>query len=128
MRARIQLSFRLKTKIFPETENISDFRKLDRTAYFKRCRNHFKSSLSSTLACDFVFVSEDLAHRIQAMQVDLDTQASDHQPALITFAWKIVFNSQDHFKFIALYYFKFIALKPAIFSGDGHAHHARVGG
>lgn len=36
------------------------------------------------IACDFVFVSEDLAHRITAMQVDLNTQASDHQPVLLT--------------------------------------------
>ncbi len=38
------------------------------------------------IACDFVFVSEDLVHRIQSMRVDFDTQASDHQPVLITFA------------------------------------------
>ncbi len=33
--------------------------------------------------CDFVFVSEDLAKRVRAISVDLQTRASDHQPVLL---------------------------------------------
>ncbi len=33
--------------------------------------------------CDFVFVSEDLAARVRRVEVDSDTQASDHQPVLL---------------------------------------------
>ncbi len=35
------------------------------------------------IACDFVFVSEDLSPKIESMSVDLQTRASDHQPVLI---------------------------------------------
>jgi|UPI000485602C endonuclease/exonuclease/phosphatase family metal-dependent hydrolase len=35
------------------------------------------------LACDFVFVSNALAPRVRRVEVDLQTQASDHQPVLI---------------------------------------------
>ena len=35
--------------------------------------------------CDFVFVSEDLAPRVRAIRVDLDTRVSDHQPVLLDF-------------------------------------------
>jgi endonuclease/exonuclease/phosphatase family metal-dependent hydrolase len=31
-------------------------------------------------ACDFIFVTEDLASRVAACEVDPDSQASDHQP------------------------------------------------
>lgn len=34
-------------------------------------------------ACDFVFVSEDLAPRVQALQVDAASAASDHQALLL---------------------------------------------
>ena len=37
-------------------------------------------------ACDFVFVSADLAARVQRVAVDGATQASDHQPVLIELA------------------------------------------
>lgn len=37
-------------------------------------------------ACDFVFVSHDLAPRVKAMQVDPTSDASDHQPVLLTLA------------------------------------------
>lgn len=33
--------------------------------------------------CDFVFVSADLAPRLRRVEVDLQTQASDHQPVLL---------------------------------------------
>ena len=36
--------------------------------------------------CDFMFVTDDLADRIQAVTVDDVTQASDHQPLLMRFA------------------------------------------
>jgi endonuclease/exonuclease/phosphatase family metal-dependent hydrolase len=34
-------------------------------------------------ACDFIFVSEDLAHRVEDVVVNVDTDASDHQPVLL---------------------------------------------
>lgn len=34
--------------------------------------------------CDFMFVSADLAPRIRGYEINLETQASDHQPALLT--------------------------------------------
>jgi endonuclease/exonuclease/phosphatase family metal-dependent hydrolase len=37
-------------------------------------------------ACNFIFVSEDLAPRVQAMCVDVTSDASDHQPLLIELA------------------------------------------
>lgn len=33
--------------------------------------------------CDFIFVSEDLAARVRRIEVDSETQASDHQPVLL---------------------------------------------
>jgi len=36
------------------------------------------------LACDLVFVSEDLAHRVEDVEVDPHSCASDHQPVLLT--------------------------------------------
>ncbi|HSW84282.1 MAG TPA: endonuclease/exonuclease/phosphatase family protein, partial [Usitatibacter sp.] len=33
--------------------------------------------------CDFVFVSDDLAKRVRAIEVNSATQASDHQPVLL---------------------------------------------
>jgi endonuclease/exonuclease/phosphatase family metal-dependent hydrolase len=33
--------------------------------------------------CDFVLVSEDLAPRVQALSIDAETQASDHQPVVL---------------------------------------------
>ena len=35
------------------------------------------------IACDFIFVSEDLAHRVRRVEVNGLTQASDHQPMLL---------------------------------------------
>ncbi len=34
-------------------------------------------------ACDFIFVTEDLAHRVEDVVVNGDTDASDHQPVLL---------------------------------------------
>ncbi len=36
------------------------------------------------IACDFVFVSEDLATRVKRIQVNTQTQVSDHQPVWLT--------------------------------------------
>ncbi len=36
------------------------------------------------VACDFVFVSESLASKVRHVEVDLITQASDHQPVLLS--------------------------------------------
>ena len=35
------------------------------------------------IACDFVFVSDDLKPRVQRVEVNLQTRASDHQPVLL---------------------------------------------
>ena len=35
------------------------------------------------MACDFVFVSAGLAHRVRRVEVDLQTRASDHQPVAL---------------------------------------------
>ena len=35
------------------------------------------------LACDFIFVTEDLAHRVEDVLVNGETDASDHQPVLL---------------------------------------------
>jgi len=35
-------------------------------------------------ACDFVFVTEDLAPRVREVRVNRDTDASDHQPVMLT--------------------------------------------
>jgi len=35
--------------------------------------------------CDFVFVTPDLAPRVAAVTVDLETKASDHQPVIVEF-------------------------------------------
>ena len=37
-------------------------------------------------ACDFIFVTEDLAPRVEAVVVEGATQASDHQPVLLRLA------------------------------------------
>jgi endonuclease/exonuclease/phosphatase family metal-dependent hydrolase len=34
-------------------------------------------------ACDFIFVTEDLAHRVEEVRVNGSTDASDHQPVLL---------------------------------------------
>lgn len=44
---------------------------------------HGKEHGSAPYCCDFVFVSRDLAPRVRAISVDLDCQASDHQPVLV---------------------------------------------
>ncbi len=36
------------------------------------------------IACDFVWVSDTLKHRVRGVQVDGQTQASDHQPVLLS--------------------------------------------
>jgi len=38
------------------------------------------------LHCDFVFVNDDLAPRVRGLVVDQRTQASDHQPVILTLA------------------------------------------
>ena len=35
------------------------------------------------IACDFIFVTEDIAHRIEDVVVNVETDASDHQPVLL---------------------------------------------
>ena len=37
-------------------------------------------------ACDFLFVTEDLASRVRSVRVDQQTSASDHQPVLLELA------------------------------------------
>lgn len=38
------------------------------------------------LCVDFIFVTENLASRVRDVTVDMQTQASDHQPVLIEMA------------------------------------------
>ena len=40
---------------------------------------------SPPVACDFVFVSDELARRVSAVEVDVATTLSDHQPVVVTF-------------------------------------------
>lgn len=44
---------------------------------------HGKTYSKTPYCCDFAFVSEDLAPRIRGVEVDVLTQASDHQPVLL---------------------------------------------
>ena len=39
---------------------------------------------SEPVACDFVFVSDELASRVRAIEVDSATRLSDHQPVVVT--------------------------------------------
>ena len=45
-----------------------------------------KQFASEPYCCDFVFVSKDLVPRIASVHIDIETQASDHQPVIVTFA------------------------------------------
>ena len=36
--------------------------------------------------CDFIFASEELQARVREVRVDATTQASDHQPIIVTLA------------------------------------------
>jgi endonuclease/exonuclease/phosphatase family metal-dependent hydrolase len=44
---------------------------------------HDRAYAKTAYCCDFVFVSENLLARVRDLQVDGDTQASDHQPVLL---------------------------------------------
>ncbi len=44
---------------------------------------HAKEYAKTPYCCDFVFVSEDLARRVRGIEVNSQTQASDHQPVLV---------------------------------------------
>jgi len=44
---------------------------------------HEDSWAKPPYCCDFIFVTEDLASRVCAVSVDMQTQASDHQPVLM---------------------------------------------
>jgi endonuclease/exonuclease/phosphatase family metal-dependent hydrolase len=44
---------------------------------------HSKNYGKSPYCCDFVFVSDDMADRVHAIDVDSTTQASDHQPVVV---------------------------------------------
>ncbi|MCY7305883.1 MAG: endonuclease/exonuclease/phosphatase family protein [Rhodoferax sp.] len=49
-------------------------------------RLHDKRYGPVPVSCDFVFVSEDLRGRLQRMECNLHTRASDHQPVLLELA------------------------------------------
>ena len=38
------------------------------------------------LHCDFIFVSDELKGRVRGLEVQQQTQASDHQPVVLTLA------------------------------------------
>lgn len=44
---------------------------------------HDKTQWPEAFACDFVFVTEDIAHRVGDVVVNAETDASDHQPVLL---------------------------------------------
>ena len=48
-------------------------------------RIYEKEEGESPYCCDYVFVSEDIASRLRTVRVDGATQASDHQPVVVTF-------------------------------------------
>jgi len=48
------------------------------------CIYQKSDSSGGELHCDFVFVSEELRGRVRALTVDQKTQASDHQPVILT--------------------------------------------
>ena len=47
---------------------------------------HAKEYAKDPYCCDFVFVTEDLAPRLKTVRVDVETQASDHQPVIVELA------------------------------------------
>lgn len=44
---------------------------------------HDRAQWPQRFACDFVFLSEDLAPRVQSVRADQATDASDHQPVVV---------------------------------------------
>jgi len=44
---------------------------------------HAKAYSKTPYCCDFAFVSADIAKRVRNVEVDVQTQASDHQPVLL---------------------------------------------
>jgi endonuclease/exonuclease/phosphatase family metal-dependent hydrolase len=44
---------------------------------------HDRAHWPEAFACDFIFLSEDIAGRVEDVAVNLDTDASDHQPVLL---------------------------------------------
>ncbi|MBC8021876.1 MAG: endonuclease/exonuclease/phosphatase family protein [Burkholderiales bacterium] len=44
---------------------------------------HSQEYAKTPYCCDFAFVSDDLAQRVRAIEVNSETQASDHQPVLV---------------------------------------------
>ncbi|MBE0622469.1 MAG: endonuclease/exonuclease/phosphatase family protein [Burkholderiales bacterium] len=44
---------------------------------------HDHEQWPEAFACDFIFVTEDIAGRVEDVSVNLDTDASDHQPVLL---------------------------------------------
>ncbi|MGE0314928.1 MAG: endonuclease/exonuclease/phosphatase family protein [Lautropia sp.] len=47
---------------------------------------HDRKQWKESYACDFLFVTEDLASRVRTVRVDQQTDASDHQPVLLELA------------------------------------------
>lgn len=45
---------------------------------------HDRASGTAPYCCDFVFVARELAPRIESVRVDAGTQASDHQPVIVS--------------------------------------------
>ena len=44
---------------------------------------HDREQWPESYACDFIFLTEDIAGRVEDLVVNLDTDASDHQPVLV---------------------------------------------
>ena len=45
-----------------------------------------KQFASEPYCCDFVLVTQDLAPRISAVRIDLESKESDHQPVIVEFS------------------------------------------
>ena len=46
-------------------------------------RLHERREDQSPYCCDYVFVTPDLAPRLQSIRIDADNRASDHQPVIV---------------------------------------------
>ena len=72
----------------PEDEQTTPLRDAWRLAHGPRppaptFRLHDRRYGPEPVSCDFIFMTEDLAPHVQAVEVDTETTVSDHQPVLV---------------------------------------------
>ena len=72
----------------PDTPLIDAWRALNpgvsHPSTFKICDK--KEPADPELHCDLIFIGDELRARVRDMRVDRQTQASDHQPVILTLA------------------------------------------